>query len=473
MRSTITGLVAVAGTLLGGLWPASGTPQTPTPAGFEQWLSGREALQIELNNTLVEARRLAAPSVQATTTCHKLAGVSQQLLRGGHAPHPHLDTAANAGITQFTQAAQACLAGDFSLMRRQIDEGTTLRADAQDTIDGIMHAEHAVSAQPMSAQPVANLASATGLRVASSPVANKSQLTLTSALPSPQDPVVVAVGDIACTQSDPDFNAGLGTPGHCHMKATSDLAVNIAPASVFMLGDPQYNSGALPDFNASYDPSWGRLKSITRPAVGNHEYGTNGAGGYFTYFGNAGTPQQPGCVKNCDGWYSFDVGQWHIVVLNSECTKISGGTGCAVGSPQQQWLAADLKVHPAACTAVLQHRPRWSSNSFASVDAAPLLDTMHAAGVDLLLTGHAHSYERFAPQSPSGARDDAAGIREMVVGTGGAFYTGFSTIMPNSLVRGSGIFGVLKLTLHPTSYDWTFVADPTTPFTDSGTGTCH
>jgi hypothetical protein len=294
-----------------------------------------------------------------------------------------------------------------------------------------------------------------------------------AAPPPAGDPVVVAVGDVACTPSDPGFNGGLGTPGHCHMKATSDLAIGIAPASVFMLGDAQYNTGSLADFNASYAPSWGRLKPITRPAIGNHEYGSRGGGGHFTYFGNAGTPRQPGCVKDCEGWYSFDVGKWHVVVLNSECTKISGGTGCAVGSPQQRWLAADLAAHPAACTAVLQHRPRWSSNSFASADVAPLVDTMYAGGVDLLLAGHAHSYERFAPQNPSGARDDAHGIREIVVGTGGSFYSGFATVVPNSLVRKTNIFGVLKLTLRPTSYDWAFVADPETPFTDSGTGHCH
>ncbi len=257
------------------------------------------------------------------------------------------------------------------------------------------------------------------------------------------------------------------------MKSTSDLAVRTAPASVFMLGDAQYNSGSLADFNASYAPSWGRLKPITRPAIGNHEYGTPGAGGYFTYFGNAATPRQPGCVKNCEGWYSFDVGRWHVVVLNSECTKISGGTGCAVGSPQQQWLAADLAAHPAKCTVVLQHRPRWSSNNFASADVAPLMDTMYRYGVDLLLAGHSHTYERFAPQNPSGVQDDARGIREIVVGTGGSFYSGFATVMPNSVVRKAHVFGVLKLTLRPASYDWAFVADPDTPFTDSGTGHCH
>lgn len=303
--------------------------------------------------------------------------------------------------------------------------------------------------------------------------ANPPQLVLTPAPPPSNDPVVAAVGDIACAPSDTDYNNGLGDPGHCHMKATSDLVLNMAPSTALMLGDAQYNSGALADFQASYDPTWGRLKSITHPAVGNHEYGQSGASGYFTYFGDAATPLQPGCTKSCNGWYSFSVGSWHVVVLNAECTRISGGTGCAAGSPQQQWLDADLAAHSSACTLVFEHRPRWSSNSFASADVQPLIDTMYARGVDLLLTGHAHSYERFAPQNAAGARDDAKGIREIVVGSGGSFYTGFGTVAANSEVRKASVFGVLKLTLHASSYDWSFVPDPATPFADSGTGTCH
>ncbi|MBM7857214.1 CBM96 family carbohydrate-binding protein [Lentzea nigeriaca] len=304
---------------------------------------------------------------------------------------------------------------------------------------------------------------------------NKPEIVFEAAPPPPPpgSPVVVAAGDAACAPDDPNFNGGNGTATACRMKAVSDIALGIAPTAVFMLGDEQYNSGSLANFNASYDPSWGRLKTITRPVIGNHEYGTSGASGYFTYFGNAATPLQPGCTKNCNGWYSFNIGEWHVVVLNSECTRISGGTGCAVGSPQQQWLAADLAANPKLCTAAMFHRPRWSSNSFAFPDTAPLIDTMYAAGVDLLLTGHSHSYERFAPQNPSGALDNANGIQEIIVGTAGSFFTGFGTIEPNSQAHKSNIFGVMKLTMRPTGYDWAFVADPTTPFTDSGSRTCH
>ena len=169
-----------------------------------------------------------------------------------------------------------------------------------------------------------------------------------------------------------------------------------------MTGDAQYNSGSVAEYNASYGPSWGQYRSITKPTVGNHDFGQSGAAGYFTYFGDAATPLQPGCTKNCNGWYSFDVGSWHIVNLNTECTRINGGVGCAAGSPQEQWLKADLAAHPNTCTMVMGHRPRWSSNSFESPDVAPLMDDMFAAGVDLYVTGHAHSYERFALRTPRG-----------------------------------------------------------------------
>ncbi len=306
-------------------------------------------------------------------------------------------------------------------------------------------------------------------------VANRPQLVIDSATtttPPPGDPVIAASGDVACGTADATYNGGLGTADACHMKQTSDLVLAIAPQQVFALGDLQYNAGAAADFNVSYQNSWGRFKPITRPVVGNHEYGTSGAGGYFGYFGAAATPRQPGCVKACDGYYSFDVAGWHLAVINSECGRINGGVGCAVGSPQQKWLDADLAAHPTGCTAVLSHRPRWASNSFASPDIQPLVDVMAARGVDLFLAGHAHSYERFAPQNAAG-QADPNGMTEIVVGTGGRDSQGFGTVVANSLVRKNKIFGVLKLTLHPVAYDYSFVPDPATPFADTGSGTCH
>lgn len=287
------------------------------------------------------------------------------------------------------------------------------------------------------------------------------------------DPVVAVGGDVACAPDDPGLNGGAGTPGHCHEQATAALIGQINPVALLMTGDGQYNSGSLADYTARYGANWGQYRSITRPTVGNHDYGQSGAAGYFSYFGDAATPLQPGCVKSCNGWYSFDVGAWHVVNINSECTRIDGGVGCAAGSPQEQWLQADLAAHSNGCTMVMGHRPRWSSNSFASPDIAPLIDDMYAAGVDLYVTGHAHSYERFAPQDPAGQADAARGIRQIVVGTGGDNFSGFGTVAANSEVRKTSIFGVMKLTLHPGSYDWSFIADPSTPWSDSGTGTCH
>ena len=172
------------------------------------------------------------------------------------------------------------------------------------------------------------------------------------------------------------------------------------------------------------------------------------------------------------GYYSFNIGSWHIAAINTECSRINNGTGCAVGSPQYNWLKADLAANPNQCTLVFGHRPRWSSNSFASADIAPLIDLMYNAHVDIYASGHSHSYERFSPQNPSGAADPN-GITQLVVGTGGSFYTGFGTILPNSQIHKSNIFGVMALTLHPGGWDYRYIADPSTPFSDSGSGTCH
>jgi hypothetical protein len=295
--------------------------------------------------------------------------------------------------------------------------------------------------------------------------------------PPPGDSTVIALGgDVACGTTETNYNGGLGTADKCRMKYTADLIRNIAPSRVFAMGDLQYNSGSLADFNVSYHNSWGEFKSITHPVVGNHEYGTSGAGGYFSYFGDAATPRQPGCTRACDGYYSFDVpvgtSNWHIAVINGECARIGGGVGCAVGSPQYNWLKADLEANAATtCTGVLTHKPRWSSSSFYTPDIQPLVDLMDANKVDLLLAGHAHSYERFAPQTASGSAS-STGIRQITVGTGGRDSQGFGTVLPNSVVRKNKIFGVLKLTLSPTSYSWSYIPDPTTPFSDSGSGSC-
>jgi hypothetical protein len=302
--------------------------------------------------------------------------------------------------------------------------------------------------------------------------------TATSTTTPAGSTVIALGGDVACGTTETYYNGGDGTADKCRAKYTANLINSMNPSRLFAMGDLQYNSGSLTDFNASYAKSWGvdALKSKTNPVVGNHEYGTGGAAGYFSYFGDAATPRQPGCRKDCDGYYSFNVpvgsSSWHIAVINGECDRIGGGVGCAVGSAQYNWLKADLEANAATkCTAVLTHKPRWSSSSFYTADIQPLVDLMDANKVDLLLAGHAHSYERFAPQTASGSAS-GTGIRQITVGTGGRDSQGFGTVLPNSVVRKNQIFGVMKLTLSPTSYSWSYVADLTTPFSDSGSGSC-
>jgi hypothetical protein len=235
---------------------------------------------------------------------------------------------------------------------------------------------------------------------------------------------------------------------------------------VLALGDLQYDSASLSNLKAAYDPSWGRVKSITRPALGNHE---GGGTGYYDYFNGPGVANGPAGERG-KGYYSFDVGTWHLIALNSNCDT----GGCEAGSAQEQWLRLDLASHPAACTLAYWHHPRFSSGHDRNNDfMQDIWRDLYEAGADLVLVGHSHDYERFAPQDANGRLDGATGIREFVVGTGGAFPTGISTVQPNSEVRQNTTFGVLRLTLRPTSYDWQFVPAAGGSFTDAGTQACH
>ena len=284
-------------------------------------------------------------------------------------------------------------------------------------------------------------------------------------LPAPSDdPMIAAAGDIACSPTSSSFNSLLGTSSSCRMMATSDLLLRDAPDAVLLLGDIQYENGALNDFWRSYDPTWGRVKSITRPVPGNHEYGTSNASGYFDYFGAAAGDRSK-------GYYSYDLGSWHIIALNSQCSAV----GCGTGTTQHKWLVNDLAQHPATCTLAYWHIPRFSSGSHGSNSTyQPFWQALYDAGADVVLNGHDHDYERFAPQTPSGSADGARGVREFVVGTGGKSLYSFGSSRPNSQVRKTGVFGVLELTLHPTSYDWKFVpAGGDMTFTDSGSTACH
>ncbi len=272
---------------------------------------------------------------------------------------------------------------------------------------------------------------------------------LSAAIP---DPVVVAAGDIADCQSAGD-------------EATAKLLTD--PSwTILTLGDTVYEAGTAQQFANCYAPTWGVYKDRTHPAVGNHEYLTRKAGPYYSYFGEAaGDPAK--------GYYSYDLGSWHVVVLNSNCNKIGG---CDESSPEGEWLRADLAAHPAACTLAYWHHPLFGStgNFTNNTDVRPLWRILYAAGADLVLNGHAHNYERMAPEDPNGAADPTRGIREFVVGTGGKSHQRFGKdIAANSEVRNDDTFGVLKLTLHATGYDWQFIPAAGGSFTDSGSASCH
>ncbi|HEU5321805.1 MAG TPA: metallophosphoesterase, partial [Methylomirabilota bacterium] len=209
----------------------------------------------------------------------------------------------------------------------------------------------------------------------------------------------------------------------------------------------------------------GRHKGRTRPAVGNHEYGTPGAAGYFDYFGAAaGGPGK--------GWYGYDLGAWHVIALNSNCAQAGG---CHAGSEQERWLRADLAAHPAECTLAYMHHPRFSSGNQhgGSPGVEPLWRALHDHGAEMVLAGHDHDYERFAPQTPGGALDPKRGVRQFVVGTGGRSLRKFGPPKPNSEARDNTALGVLHLRLRDGSYDWRFVAEPGKSFTDSGSDRCH
>ena len=283
------------------------------------------------------------------------------------------------------------------------------------------------------------------------------------------DPVIAAAGDIACDPSttSPDDavdRAVLQKGSSCRMKATSDLLVSMRPTAVLALGDLQYHEGTLAAFQQSYAPTWGRVKAITHPAVGNHEYSTRAAVGYYRYFGAAaGDPTK--------GYYSYDIGAWHLIVLNSNCEQVGG---CQAGSPQEQWLRADLAAHPTACTLAYWHHPRFSSGPHGSDPAYDAFwQGLYQGGAEIVLNGHDHDYERFAPQDPYGRADPAHGLREFVVGTGGRSHYRFTTVLPHSEVRNDDTFGVLTLTLHADSYDWRFIPEADKTFTDLGRGACH
>ncbi|MGH7671419.1 MAG: metallophosphoesterase family protein [Gemmatimonadales bacterium] len=264
--------------------------------------------------------------------------------------------------------------------------------------------------------------------------------------PSPAPAVLVGAGDIASC-------------GHDHDEATARLLDSI-PGVVFTAGDNAYPNGRVGDFTRCYAPTWGRHKHRTRPAPGNHDYRTADGAPYYSYFG-------PAAGDSGVGYYSYDLGGWHIISLNSNVPM-------AAGSAQERWLRADLAAHPATCTLAYWHHPRFSSAEHgSSTHPQPLWQALYDANADVVIAGHDHTYERFAPQTPAGTLDSTRGIRQFVVGTGGAGLYPFPNPAPNSEAKNNMTHGVIKLTLHPAAYDWEFVPVTGGTFHDTGSGTCH
>ena len=266
----------------------------------------------------------------------------------------------------------------------------------------------------------------------------------------PADQVLVGAGDIASCDSGGD-------------EQTAALLDTI-DGTVFTLGDNVYPNGTAKQFLECYDPSWGRHKARTRPTPGNHDYRTQAAAGYFAYFGGAaGDPRT--------GYYAYDLGAWRVYALNSNCGQIGG---CGLGSAQELWLKKDLAANPRPCTVAMWHHPRFSSGAHGDdTDMRHLWKVLYDAGAELVLAGHDHTYERFAPQNPEGKLDLERGIRDFVVGTGGRSHYPFERVDRESQIRNNTDYGVLKLTLHADAYDWEFIPVAGASFRDKGSGKCH
>jgi hypothetical protein len=281
--------------------------------------------------------------------------------------------------------------------------------------------------------------------------------------------------DPSPSQASPEGQAftlvGAGDIASCQniegARATAKLLERI-PGTIFAAGDLAYERGTAAEFQNCYDTTWGEFKARTRPVPGNHEYGEPTASAYFKYWGKQAGPEGK-------GYYSYDLGSWHIVGLNTNCT-VKGLGGCATGSPEEEWLRQDLADHPDACILAYSHQALFSSGLLKTHAIHPELkefwQDLYAAHAALFLVGHEHSYERFAPQDPEGHSEPERGIREIVIGTGGRSHDPLGFSIPNSEVRNASTYGVLKLTLTPGHYSWQFIPVEGETFTDSGSGEC-
>ena len=272
------------------------------------------------------------------------------------------------------------------------------------------------------------------------------------------DAVLLAAGDIAACSKDGD-------------SATAAILKRYPEARVQTLGDNAYDKGTPRQFGC-FDDTWGVAFDRMQPALGGHDYMTQGAAGYFGYFAKRLAPFAPTANIPTMGWYAYDLGAWRIIVLNSICDRIGG---CDGASPEVAWLRTELAASPARCSLAVIHNPRFSSGRKENEPRVePLWVELQKAGVEIVLSGDNHTYERLSPMTPTGDKDPSA-IRQFVVGTGGRSHYSFSegAIHPNSEARNDATFGVLMLTLHDGSYGWEFLPEAGKTFTDSGQQDCH
>jgi hypothetical protein len=252
----------------------------------------------------------------------------------------------------------------------------------------------------------------------------------------------------------------------CHWKGDERTAALIAarPGLVMTAGDNVYPSGTLRQYRNCYAPSWGEFRGRTRPVPGNHDW-LSGGSGYFTYYGSAAGPRNR-------GYYAFSTRTWRVYALTSDCSRVGG---CGPGSAQYRWLKADLAANPQRCVMAVWHHPRFSSGEDGNnLRVAPLVKLLFEADADLVINGHSHAYERFAPARPNGQVDRERGIRQIVVGTGGAPLGEFEHPRPaHSEVRNRTTYGVLQLTLSWNRFAWEFLPVPGSRFHDQGQGSCH
>lgn len=289
---------------------------------------------------------------------------------------------------------------------------------------------------------------------------------------APKSAEHVSKASTAVANEKPFVLIGAGDIASCKALEGAEQTAKLIeaiPGEVFAAGDLAYERGTAEEFKDCYDKTWGRFKDRTHPSPGNHEFGSKDGSFYFEYWGDRAGPRGR-------GYYSFDLGIWHIISLNSNCPQMP--SGCSAGSEEEAWLRKDLAAHPNSCIIAYGHHALYSSGVFKShalhPELRPLWQALYNAHADLMLAGHEHSYERFAPQDPNGNADPKTGIREIVVGTGGRSHDPLGFPIANSEKRNSENFGVLKLTLWPGRYSWEFIpTDAVKGFRDSGVGVCH